>query len=110
MHEGLPWGDSPVDFEDDDQPGISWAASAIYGASAMLLFLNAHAILNWANQLDLTETTAPIVVAAENWYAQTGQFGLNQIVDSVKAAAQEARAADWAFGDAKASPQHPQDG
>jgi hypothetical protein len=110
MHEGLPWGDSPVDFEDDDQPGIGWAALAIYGASAMLLFLNAHAILNWANQLELTDTTAPIVVTAENWYAQTGQFGLNQIVDSVKAVAQEARAADWPFSDAKAPTQAAQGG
>lgn len=104
MQEGLPWGESPIDFDDAAQPGIGWAASAIYGASALLIFLNAHAILNWANQLELSDTTAPIVVAAEGWYAKTGQMGLNTLVDEIKGAAQSARKASWGTQPAPAKP------
>lgn len=95
MQEGLPWGDSPLDDEETDRPGLGWATLAIYSGSAMLMLLNAHAILNWANQLDLNEETAPIVLVAEDWHGKTGSYGLNIIVDSVKQAAVEVRAAKW---------------
>lgn len=96
MQEGLPWGDSPLDDDEEtDRPGLGWATLAVYSGSAMLMLLNAHAILNWANQLDLNDETAPIVLAAEDWHGKTGAYGLNIIVDSVKQAAVEVRAAKW---------------
>lgn len=104
MQDGLPWGESPIDFDDAAEPGLGWGAAVIYGASALLVFLNAHAILNWANQLELSDTTAPIVVAAEGWYAKTGQLGLNTLVDAIKDTAQSARKAEWGSASPPAKP------
>ena len=95
MENGLPFGDSPLDFEDPAKPGLGWASVVMFCGSALLVFFNSHAILNWSNRLDLTDTNAPIVMFAEKWHNQTGQWGLNLIVDSVKETAENARHAKW---------------
>lgn len=109
MENGLPFGDSPLDFEDPAVPGLGWASVVIFGGSALLAFLNSHAIQNWSSRLDLTDTSAPIVMLAEKWHDETGKFGLNIIVDTVKQAADKARHASWPLPHEPASDAHPAD-
>lgn len=95
MDEGLPWGESPIDHEGDTEAGLGWATSVIFTGSLFLIFLNAHAIANWANHLEISQKTAPIITAAGAWHEKMGDLGLNVVVDRVKELATSLRKASW---------------
>lgn len=101
MDQELPWGESPIDLEGDERTpdeartpqlgGLGWSAIVAGAGSALLLAFNSHAIANWANQLPITEATAPVYSAAHAWQAATGRLGLNAPVEAVERTAERLR-------------------
>jgi hypothetical protein len=61
----------------------------------MLVFLNSHAILNWANRFEVTQSSAPVIMTAEKWHKETGNLGLNTIVETIKIQASAVRQLNW---------------
>lgn len=95
MNDGLPWGESPIDVQDNQAPGIGWTVCVFAVSSALLLLFNSHAIANWANQLTISTKTAPLVTESVKWNEITGLMGLNIFVDKVESGAKSARKLNW---------------
>jgi hypothetical protein len=95
MDDGLPWGESPIDVEDDQTPGYGWTAWIFIASSALLIVFNSHAIANWANQLTISTRTAPLITAAVQWHEETGNLGLNLAVDEIERGAKSVRKLTW---------------
>lgn len=95
MDDGLPWGESPIDVEDDQAAGYGWTAWIFITSSALLIVFNSHAIANWANQLTISTRTAPLVTAAVEWHKAAGSFGFNLVVDEVERGAKSVRKLTW---------------
>lgn len=95
MDEGLPWGESPIDVDDDQLAGYGWTTSVFVASSVLLILFNSHAISNWANQLTISKRTAPLVIAAVNWHETTGSLGFNLMVDEVERQAKSVRKLTW---------------
>jgi hypothetical protein len=95
MNNGLPWGESPIDVEDDQTPGYSWTARIFIASSALLIVFNSHAIANWANQLTISSRTAPLITAAVQWHEETGNLGFNFVVAEVERQAKSVRKLTW---------------
>lgn len=100
MDDGLPWGESPIDLDQEADPALQtgwhWAWGVLASSSLALVLCNSHALANWANQLPPNDLTAPIVMAADTWHDTAGRWGLNTVVDGVE------RWADGARGEAPA--------
>lgn len=95
MDDGLPWGESPIDVQDNQAPGIGWTVCVLAVSSALLVLFNSHAIANWANQLTISTKTAPLVTESVRWNKITGRIGLNKFVDEVESGANLVRKFNW---------------